>query len=874
MAAMELRTAIASDISILTGDSHCVDLSDFPAESEDSFVAYSLSGMQLCQKVLRDCIVTKSSQMHENMHIVCSTKVMRCIPFQVDSALGLHRLADIFLRPKYINQVMHRVMSSVKHFPVEFRKAYAVEQSLESESMFGDRFYVFEVLLFYSFIYNERDKMSPLFLTRMLQRMKELIFPVSSIGDLNTMEENFVINTAHTFGFPNKLTLADFGRSILESVRRPFRKVDVERGKSCIVRSIEDRDIWSDRILSDFFWLYLEGRFLFEDEDDAVKAFFVLCNFFHTLWNAPGQVGRTISWADHVVKTLRKCELLIQISTCELRIPEVSVPKREPQKSPPPPTMAFIATDDPYYRYSEGGKSPSPPQSARSDKKLPPLSSRSLPRSPPFSVGSSPVPSARAMADKRNGPTSLLIHTEDPQHKHSEETKSPTHDAQSARISPSFKPEHEEKMRTRTPETKLYSPRAYKATDDPIYRHAEKMRTHSPEAKVGTSGSNNFYEREAEKNRPPSPEPKSKDDPAYHHAERVGGPHSAAGDMYLDVPSYRPTDKTRTVNPEPAAGKPGTIGKIGNRVSFPSYNQQQPEVAVERAAGATEYIISREAEPDYTQWFSKPRVLPLVDDHQMSSSPRRNIFSGSLIAFSDKFSGPNSYDISKTEPVPGGPIMTESMRPYSVPKSSPSSPKSPKLASLVSEYFAPPMSPSKQVQLFDSTLRLPPPASPPRKAPGQLFDSTLRLTTPSRSAAAQSITGASSGASSARFVPAVLVESDSTSSRSYSVPVRVLSPEHILPVSPRSPGLDKTRDLVYQSLNKSGMSPVRSQQLTQQVMGGQSGWESPKASLSDSVAKLEGILARAEHTIKDGNKLREIKSVVSEIRDLARSGTN
>jgi len=46
-------------------------------------------------------------------------------------------------------------------------------------------------------------------------------------------------------------------------------------------------------------------------------------------------------------------------------------------------------------------------------------------------------------------------------------------------------------------------------------------------------------------------------------------------------------------------------------------------------------------------------------------------------------------------------------------------------------------------------------------------------------------------------------------------------------------------------------------------------WGSPRNSLAESVNRLEGILSRAEATIKDGEKLKEIKSIVSEIRDLA-----
>ena len=72
----------------------------------------------------------------------------------------------------------------------------------------------------------------------------------------------------------------------------------------------------------------------------------------------------------------------------------------------------------------------------------------------------------------------------------------------------------------------------------------------------------------------------------------------------------------------------------------------------------------------------------------------------------------------------------------------------------------------------------------------------------------------------------------------------------------------------------------RSHQLTEQIMADKSNVDlllnppepavgSPKAALVSSIARLEGIVARAEASIRDGEKLKEIKSIVSEIRDIA-----
>ena len=92
---------------------------------------------------------------------------------------------------------------------------------------------------------------------------------------------------------------------------------------------------------------------------------------------------------------------------------------------------------------------------------------------------------------------------------------------------------------------------------------------------------------------------------------------------------------------------------------------------------------------------------------------------------------------------------------------------------------------------------------------------------------------------------------------------RLESPRH-----DKVPSVQKTRDLVYQSLTKSGMSPERSQQLTSQIMDdGYTG--SPRGALTESISRLEGIVTRAETSVRDGEKLREIKAMMSEIRDLA-----
>ncbi len=68
---MELRAAIASDIRTLTGEGLSIDISGFPLSEESIFVKHSLSGMEMCQKIMHDCIQTKSSSPGDDKNKVC-----------------------------------------------------------------------------------------------------------------------------------------------------------------------------------------------------------------------------------------------------------------------------------------------------------------------------------------------------------------------------------------------------------------------------------------------------------------------------------------------------------------------------------------------------------------------------------------------------------------------------------------------------------------------------------------------------------------------------------------------------------------------------------------------------------------------------------
>lgn len=91
--------------------------------------------------------------------------------------------------------------------------------------------------------------------------------------------------------------------------------------------------------------------------------------------------------------------------------------------------------------------------------------------------------------------------------------------------------------------------------------------------------------------------------------------------------------------------------------------------------------------------------------------------------------------------------------------------------------------------------------------------------------------------------------------------------------------VDRTRDLVLNSLIRSGMSPERSQQVASQLVTNDmdtlqrplspSSFSSPRESLNESMSRLEILVNRAETSVRDGAKLREIKAIMAEIRDLS-----
>ena len=91
--------------------------------------------------------------------------------------------------------------------------------------------------------------------------------------------------------------------------------------------------------------------------------------------------------------------------------------------------------------------------------------------------------------------------------------------------------------------------------------------------------------------------------------------------------------------------------------------------------------------------------------------------------------------------------------------------------------------------------------------------------------------------------------------------------------------------MVIKSLIKSGMSPQKSHEMaaqfvedTRNVEGLKRSIQSPPASPSrssadgmftESMSRLETLMNKADSAVRDGHKLKEIKSIMSEIRELA-----
>jgi hypothetical protein len=319
-------------------------------------------------------------------------------------------------------------------------------------------------------------------------------------------------------------------------------------------------------------------------------------------------------------------------------------------------------------------------------------------------------------------------------------------------------------------------------------------------------------------------------------------------DYVSEFPNY---GSPKEVNQAPAGVK-GEIPKLIDPHDYRSFfSEGLIEPLIAPMYGSNTGRVDDELKSFVVPALSRPAVVRQMSDKD-PPSPERNIFGHSLVAFSDKYSQPLAYDISKGEPVPPGPISSEPLKPYRI-KLSPSKldfPRSASLSPLVSELFVPadPASSPKQPKMFDDHFKL---VTPP----------PVRSKSPS--------------SPELRYAAATLVTSPSSSGNT-TLRAGVRSPG-VLPRGPVSPrkdqyyqSLNKTKSLVFDSLTKSGMSPERSKQLTSQIMGeNDSAWSSPRTGLAESVSRLEAILTRAEVTIKDGDRLREIKSIVSEIRDLA-----
>jgi hypothetical protein len=333
-----------------------------------------------------------------------------------------------------------------------------------------------------------------------------------------------------------------------------------------------------------------------------------------------------------------------------------------------------------------------------------------------------------------------------------------------------------------------------------------------------------------------------------------------------------------------------------------------PMVVVEPAPEQAEPVFNR----------ARPAVVPTspssakVDLFTSSSSPysalartpqnRRNIFSHSLLSFTDNFKQP-TYDVSQ-HVVHSPHVIREHVEPYALDDAS-KSPRTPRTVPLVAEYFAPAGGTGRAAvpALFDSFLRMPPPSqqmpATPRNEPvaptsphqAQEFPSAVLRGVPFGLPTVSpplSPTRQPGRLATFRVTPSPnLKQENAAASRRESspgLPAQQRDSTSGLPARRSTGGtdehlfesLEKTRDLVYKSLVKAGMSPDRSTRVAAQFTEGPEDVEALRRAVkversSNPLQKFDSLMQRAEASVNDGHKLSEIKAIMAEIRDIAKT---
>ena len=342
-----------------------------------------------------------------------------------------------------MNQFVQMISASLAQFPLEFRKSFGLERAHLPDRTFGDGFHLFEILLFYAMMNTLRDRMSGLFLSRVLKRMHERLFPLPANTRLSVAEWNFAFTTLSVFGYPPRQHINDLVSDLMNFLRKPFRPQDVKRGESLVHKLSLEKPL-DDRLIHRFVRTYLDGRLLFVSDDDCESVFFLICNFMYSLWNTPGQVGKTGAWAESLLRAVHKCNIIANI--CFFNEQDIV----EETKSRETPSSNFKATDDPVYKLAERQRTPSPqrsPQSASSFKATDDPVYRLAERQKTPSPQRSPRPKGTDESGRQQGipspqrsplPTSQFKATDDPMYRIIEHHKTPS-PRRSPQSTPQFK---------------------------------------------------------------------------------------------------------------------------------------------------------------------------------------------------------------------------------------------------------------------------------------------------------------------------------------------------------------------------------------------------------------------------------------------------
>ena len=261
---------------------------------------------------------------------------------------------------------MQQVFTCVPLFSKDFKKSFVIDDATNIKTPVGDGFHTFEIMLFYGCMYHLRERMTGDLLLRVLRRMKDVLYP-PTLAILSPEEEDFTDNVFEAFFNPPRMYIKDMKKHIIGLVRGTPLEEDVKSGKA-IVNKVATAKIknlaafLATRPLSLFMTRFLGCDFAYSNPEAAVQGMYAMVHYFHTFASVPGRVIN-VSWVEHLVESMRKSQLIVDITFYHLehpyahvRAPELNIYKRPLGAGPKPPMSPPPVIED-----NHGGRTGTPP---------------------------------------------------------------------------------------------------------------------------------------------------------------------------------------------------------------------------------------------------------------------------------------------------------------------------------------------------------------------------------------------------------------------------------------------------------------------------------------------------------------------------------